>query len=287
MRDVLVPVLIHRLVSLHGVDPARLAAELDGKVRTRTWPGTDPARRVIAALPDGFPRFKGEVVDGRLRVTGMRLVEDAVFSTGATYARMDLPAPPLPETLVAAIEGRPLDRVLAHAAIDPATVVSSVTISPGRDGAQRMVLGLEMPHVSLIHEPGPAVAATETPEVDVDALVGITHEMVPDAPAMDAARATDPRTWAEATGHGWRMVGVRNERSAHDGGPVLAIRFPYDRRTVAALSRSGCGAWFDRDTYSWRLVPRPTALSRLSAFLDANADVVVSHDGRLHIHKAH
>jgi hypothetical protein len=61
------------------------------------------------------------------------------------------------------------------------------------------------------------------------------------------------------------------------------VRFPYDRKPASAMGRGGFGAWFDRETYSWRVATTPAALDGLSAFLAEHADIVIGDDGTLNI----
>jgi hypothetical protein len=146
---VTVPLVLQRLVDIHGVDARALACELVGDVRTRTWPSTSPGVVRIAALPDDFPRFRGSVTGDRLRITAMRLTEDVVFSTSARAARLTMPWPALPDTLVAALPGRALADLVGHPAIDPQTRILAQSRSEHADGGADMVLDLELIETTL------------------------------------------------------------------------------------------------------------------------------------------
>lgn len=278
---VTVPVLMQRLVDLHGVDAEALTTELKGAVRTRTWPGSSPEVHAIRCLRDDFPRFKGVVVKGALRITAMRLTEDVVFSNGSRSARLVMPRPALPQTVINALAGRRLADVVDHAAIDADTLVTQWSEVDGADGVATLTLQLDLRETSLRQRAakrGPPVA---TKPADLDALVARTHDASTIETRMPVEAMLDPRSWTGAP-RGWsRIVGLRNETSGDDGAPVIAVRFPYDRKTAVAIGRGSMGAWFDRETYSWRVVPTNAALAGLSVFLANNADVVVTHDGSL------
>jgi hypothetical protein len=281
-RTVLVPDIFQRLVEIHGVDVAHLHGELEGKIRTRTWPGSDAGRAELQTLPDDFPRFKGVVVADVLRIQGMRLPGEVVFSTGSAFARIDMPPPVLPETVISALAGRRLEELLGHPAIGPAPVISAASRTLDARGAAVLRLDLDMP-LRRLTQGRPPTRTTEREIPDLDALTALTHERT-GAPPVDDAVATDPRLWSGLLPP-WRIFGLRSERSAHDESPVVALRFPYDRKTVAAVARAGCGAWFDRDTYSWRILPTGDSLTALSRLLAEMADIVITPDGALHIRR--
>lgn len=274
--------MFQKLVGMHDVDVARLLGELVGKVKTRTWPGTAIDRRDIESLPDDFPRFKGTVMEGVLRVECLRLTENATFTASARLTRLTIPRPTLPESVVGAMAGRRLADVIDHPAIDAVTTVTGVRDVRSADGLWTIVLDLDMHRVPL-HETGePVMPRMRHRAPDLNALASRTHVAIPGAPRMPADALGDPRTWRGVIDRDWSMIGLANETSSTDGAPVLAVRFPYDRRMAATFGRAGTGAWFDRTTYSWRVDPGPDQLERLSSFLARHAEIVIGPDGTLY-----
>jgi hypothetical protein len=278
----LVPVLFQKLVGMHGVDAVRLAREMHGKVKTRTWPGTAIDRHDLGSLPDAFPRFKGEVVAGVLRIETLRLTDGDTLTAMHRHTRLETALPALPDSVLAAMPGRRLAEIIGHPAVDAVTTVTGVDVRKAPDGSPRLVLELDMHRVPLSIIDLPRTIVPRHGPADLDELISRTHARATGIPVMTDGDLTDPRLWHGIVGRAWSMVGLSNEVSMAGGDPVVAVRFPYDRRLATALGRAGAGAWFDRTSYSWRVQPGPGQLDRLSDFLGRCADVVIGPDGHLH-----
>lgn len=279
---VTVPDILQRLVAHHGVDAVALVNELGGhdRVRTRTWmAGSGTPRHVLQCLPSAFPPFKALVVDRELRIERLRLGGGAVFQNGATFSRIVMPWPELPETIVAALPGRPLSELLGHPGIGRTTTIVSVA-RRDEDDEPHMVLRLDMPRDALqpVDTTPSAAVVTQIPEIDE--IIGETHQRI-DAPALSDESAVDTRTWREELGvPALKILGLRIERPVRDDEAHIAIRFPYDKDTVALVGRAGMGAWFDRNTYAWQLEPTARAVEWLREFV-ATRDVVIGPDGHI------
>ena len=276
-----VPAIFRRLVALHGVDVIALAGELQGQVRTRTWPGADGGRRDLATLPDAFPRLKADVVDGSLRILAMRLTEQSIFSNGATYARLRIRPPDLPDSVVAAFAGRRLHEVVWHEAVDLQTTVTAVAEINDKNGDPWLSMDLAMENVALDSQTDVQPAAQRPhPAPDVSALLtDVFREHGGSLPGKAASKHAD---WQTVFGCGSDVIGVAAGRTS-DGTPCHDVRFAYDSKLVGAIGSGGFGAWFDRSVSLWRVGTDASSVAGLAGFLRDHALIVIDDEGRLHI----
>lgn len=283
----IVPDILQRLIAHHGIDVVALRDELSqhGRHRTRTWlAGGGTPRHVIQTLPTAFPPFKAVVVDGELRVEMLRLGAGATFESGATYSRLSMPWPDLPETIIDALPGRPLSQLIGHPGIGRTTTITRVTMKDD-DDIPRMVLVLDMPRASLTAVDTAASERDITSAPQIEAIIEETHDVL-DVPALDEESTVDTRTWAAAIGPGTRrIIGLRVEYPVTPDEAHIAIRFPYDKNMVDTVGRAGMGAWFDRNGYAWQLEPTARAIAWLREFM-ATCDIVVGPRGRIHCRRS-
>lgn len=275
-----VPILFQRLLDMHGIDVTALALELDapGPVRSRRWPAGEQGRRPLASLNDDFPRFKGQMANGLLRIDAMRLREDCAFIARVRVTRLTIPRPELPDTVIAALPGRRLAQLLDHPAVDHETTILSFTEEIGWKGRRDLAMELDMPRVGMVQRVAVATARTAEP-VDLARLIARTHTAIAGAPVMQPAMRFDPRSWEAALDGRYGMVGLTCDAADH---PVM-VRFPYDPDRVHGIGRGGFEAWFDRGSYCWRVPARDASLDSLSEFLREHADIVIAPDGSLHL----
>lgn len=281
---IVVPDIVQRMVAHHGVDVVALDRELrlHQHVRTRTWMagGGGTPRHVLETLPTAFPPFKAHVFEGRLRVERMRIGQDAFLEGGATFVRLAMPWPQLPDTILAALPGRPLADLVGHPGIGADTRILKVG-ARDNGGVTLIVLGLDMPHAALAPVDTTPSRKMVTHDLALDALISETHEAM-GMPALDGTVVVDSRTWhALLEMPGASIAGLRIEHPAMQDDPHIALRFPYDKAVALGVGRAGVGAWFDRKAYAWQIEPTPRAIEWLRTFL-ATRDVIVGPDGRIH-----
>lgn len=276
-----VPVLFQNLLRIHAVDVRRFADDtcMEGGIRTRTWPGSGADRRVLTSLPQSFPRFKGRIAEGSLRIEAMRVTNKAVFSAMPRYTRLTMPLPQIPETILDGMDGQRLCQLLSHPAIDTHTVITGHRMEQDSTGEWQLHLELEMESVDMqpVESGGGSIRLP-----DLEGLIASTHARIEGSPLMPENVRSDPRQWEKALDNRYRVIGLALSRDPVDGRPLVTVRFPYDRSRMRAIGRDGVGAWFDRDIYAWQLAVTSGVMDGLSEFLGRHADIIVAPDGSLH-----
>lgn len=251
-----VDLLFQNLVDLHGVDADALRAELKGAVRTPDYPGQGNARRVLASLPPGFPRFRATAGADRLVLERMRFPGDVVYSATSGTATLSIARPPqLPLSILTGLADRPLTDLVGGEGFDERMRILSASTSVRREAGREMdtlELTLHMPTTRLKGDGGrgasrPDAVLPEPSEMLDPHLRRYADDLAEEIVAsIDPA---DPRRWRDDLTYRGAIVGMRVE--TRRGADHLILRFPYDKRVARSIGQGRFGAWYDRDTWSW------------------------------------
>lgn len=287
-----VPLLFAGLMRMHGVDADAFIRELasigENGHMTRNYRG-GIQRAIVDAIPDEFPSYKGVVVGDQLRIESMRITDDVVFEARARIARLAVPDDDgLPDTVLAALAGRPLARLLGHPCITEEMGIASIKrVIVG--GKKLISIELDMPRITL-------TGTSTDPHVrqvpDVAIMLASTHDMQTSSVQVAKAVRMDPedaRQW-EAVIDPEQNTVVGVEVVVRDGEWMRCdVRFAYRPDLVRAIGKGGFQATFDSRRHLWSVPPITRSLEGLLAFLDEAADIVhlsrPEHPPTLHFRK--